>query len=141
MVATVEKYKSMYIYVFFGVLTTAVNIITYLFLTNILNTNYIIANSIAWITSVMFAFFTNKFYVFKSKTNTLGLIIKEASLFTFLRLLSYFLDISLMIFLVDKLDMNDFLSKIIVNVIIIIFNYSFSKRIIFKITKKEVNGK
>ena len=58
--------KKIILYVIFGVLTTIVNLIAYYLFSNIININYLISNAIAWIISVVFAYITNKFFVFNS---------------------------------------------------------------------------
>ena len=58
--------KEIILYVIFGVLTTIVNLIAYYLFSNIININYLISNAIAWIISVVFAYITNKFFVFNS---------------------------------------------------------------------------
>ena len=58
--------KEIILYVIFGVLTTIVNLIAYYLFSNIININYLISNAIAWIISVVFAYITNKFFVFNN---------------------------------------------------------------------------
>ena len=61
------KYKQTILYLIFGVLSTIVNILTYAFCTRNLNIEFLISNWIAWIVAVLFAYITNKFFVFESK--------------------------------------------------------------------------
>ena len=100
-------------------------------LTNLLHVDYRVATSLAWIISVLFAFFTNKKYVFKSEKG----FMKEMLLFFGARLLSYFIDLIGMIFLVEGLATNDTIAKVIVNIIVILVNYFISKWIVFRQTK------
>jgi putative flippase GtrA len=118
-------------YLFFGVLTTLVNFISYIVLTDIFAFHYTAATVIAWIAAVLFAYITNKIYVFKTKGN----ILKELGAFVFFRILSLGLDLGLMILLVSVLHLNDLYSKVIVNIIVVILNYLISKFMIFQ--KKE----
>lgn len=130
------KWINLLLYMFYGAMTTLVNIVCYIISTKIWGINYIVATTISWIISVLFAFFCNKFLVFKSYDVRLPLFFREILLFFLLRLLSYLLDITLMIILVEKLSTEDITSKILTNIIVIILNYLLSKSIIFKVTKK-----
>ena len=121
-------------YTIFGILTTIVNLLTYyLLVLTILNPNIPIqlqiANIIAWIISVTFAYITNKIYVFNNKNKN---IIKEIIKFYSSRLITLFLDMFLMFILVTKLSFNDKIMKIIIAILIIILNYILSKIIVFK---------
>ncbi|WP_369900907.1 GtrA family protein [Bacillus manliponensis] len=122
--------KELISYLVFGVLTTAINIVSYAFLTKIVHMDYLIANTIAWVLSIIFAFVTNKLYVFNQR-ETKG-ILKEFLSFLFFRSLSYILDILMMIALVELLRADDLLAKIVTNIFVILFNYVASKYIIFK---------
>ena len=56
-------------YLVFGVLTTVVNIVVYFLSAELLHINYLISNALAWFLSVLFAYITNRKYVFDSKNN------------------------------------------------------------------------
>lgn len=127
----IDKKNDVIRYIFFGVLTTGINIISYAILTSV-NFDYKIATTLAWIISVVFAFITNKLYVFNSKKMRGTIVIKEFFSFTFFRLLSYFLDIFTMIIAIEYLKLDDLYSKIIANIIVIVFNYFASKYFVFK---------
>lgn len=124
-----NKYKQLISYLIFGVLTTLVNIIVYYLFSSILNINYLISNGIAWIISVTFAYITNKLYVFESDNEN---VILELIKFYISRLTTGVIDIVLMWLFVVIFIVNDMYAKIIVNIIVIILNYIFSKFFIFK---------
>lgn len=124
-----EKYKEIILYLIFGVLTTIVNIASFYILVDILKINWIVSNVAAWILSVLFAYFTNKTYVFESKNSN---IIKEFISFIICRILSLGIDMVFMFILIDLLNVSNLISKIIVNIIVVIANYIFSKFLIFK---------
>jgi putative flippase GtrA len=127
-------------YFVFGVLTTVINILSYSFFTKALTINYKAATLVAWLVSVIFAYVTNKLYVFNSESKTLVQTIKELSSFVMFRVLSVILDLLCMILLVDGLMINDLFAKIITNGLVIIVNFFASKYIIFnKQTHKESN--
>ncbi|MET3210894.1 UNVERIFIED_CONTAM: putative flippase GtrA [Paenibacillus sp. PvR008] len=123
--------KELVNYVVFGVLTTVINLIVYILFTKVLSADYKISITIAWFISIIFAFVTNKLYVFKNDDSRLSLLSKEFFLFCLIRLSSLCLDIILMIILVQNARMNDFLAKIVVNFIVIAVNYLASKYIVF----------
>lgn len=128
------KYKEMINYLIVGGLTTCVSLLTYYLLTfTILNPNIStelqIATIISWIISVLFAFFTNKKYVFESK-NKFNL--KEMISFILSRLSTLFIEMLLMYLLVTICKYNDKIMKIAVQIIVIILNYLLSKFLVFK---------
>lgn len=130
-----NKQKEIINYLIFGVLTTAVNIISFWILDRYVEMDYRIAVTIAWILSVLFAFITNKLYVFNSKKTDLSAVVKELTSFLFFRFLSYLLDLLTMILLVEILLTDSLLAKIIANIFVVIFNYFASKLVIFKPSK------
>ena len=126
------KYKQTILYLIFGVLSTIVNILTYAFCTRNLNIEFLISNWIAWIVAVLFAYITNKFFVFESKEINIKFLIKELSSFVSCRLLSGIIEMILMYIMIRLMSLNDFIVKIITNVVVVILNFIFSKLIIFK---------
>lgn len=130
-----KKHKETILYLFFGIFTTLVNVVSYLFFTRIASFNFIVANSLAWILAVLFAYVTNKFFVFKSVTIEIKFLLGEFLSFVSFRLLSGFIEMIIMYIMIDLLFVNDFIVKIITNIIVIILNYLFSKMIIFKTLK------
>lgn len=126
------KYKEQINYLIFGVLTTVISLVAYYLLTiTLLNPNNAIelgiANVISWIVGVLFAYFTNKKYVFESKDKSKVEFIK----FTSGRLLTLFFDILFMFIFVTKLRFNDKIMKLISNFVVIILNYIISKFFVF----------
>lgn len=130
--ALFAKYKQTILYLIFGVLSTIVNILTYAFCTRNLNIEFLISNWIAWIVAVLFAYITNKFFVFESKKINIKFLIKELSSFVSCRLLSGIIEMILMYTMISLMSLNDFIVKIITNVVVVILNFIFSKLIIFK---------
>lgn len=129
-----NKIKEVIWYGFFGVLTTLVNIISFYFLDKT-GMNVYLNNFIAWFLSVLFAFITNKLYVFNSKSLDKKVVIKEICSFFFFRILSLGIDMAGMYICISLLNIGKMISKIIMNIIVIVANYIFSKIFIFK--KKE----
>ena len=127
-----KKYKELVLYLVFGVGTTVINIIAYYVCAHPLRINTVVSTCVAWVLSVLFAYVTNKIWVFESKGTDVGVIIKEIVSFFSCRLLTGFLDVALMFVFVDVLSFNDMWMKIISNVIVIVLNYVASKLLIFK---------
>ena len=127
-----KKYKESIMYLIFGILTVIINISSYIFITRILKLEILTSNIIAWIIAVIFAYITNKLYVFQSKTRTNKELIKEFSSFVSCRVLSLLLEIILMYIMINIMFINDFIVKIFTNIIVIVLNYILSKIIIFK---------
>ena len=123
------KYKEIINYLFFGVLTTLVNFITYIVFSKIFKIDETVSNAIAWLVSVIFAYITNKIFVFNSTDKK---IIKEMIKFVGCRAFSGILDIVLFFIFVKLLKINDIIAKVVISVIVVILNYIFSKLWIFK---------
>ncbi len=125
-----NRHREVMLYLFFGLCTTLINIFTFSILRTI-GIGLYVSNIIAWIVAVLFAFITNKVYVFekKSKNN----LLKECFSFYWYRLLSFIiLDMGTMFIMVSLLSINETISKIVANILVIVFNYLVSKLIIFK---------
>lgn len=123
------KYKEIIMYLIFGVLTTVVNIAVYYIMANSLQIHYLISNIVAWFLSVLFAYVTNRKYVFESKSNE---IIKEMVSFFGARLATGAMDMVLMWLFVGLHILPAFVAKVITNVIVIVANYILSKLVVFK---------
>lgn len=119
-------------YIFFGILTTAVNVVVYALFYYLFDVENVASTVIAWLVAVIFAYFTNRKWVFKSRNG----VAKEGTGFFLLRGLSEVFDVLVMYAGVDVLKINAMAVKIIANIVVIILNYLFSKLYIFK--KKEI---
>lgn len=127
-----KKYEEVINYLFFGVLATIVNIAVFYLFDTVLDVPYLYANAISIVAAILFAFVTNKLYVFKSQSASKGEAFKEFYLFVGFRLLSGVFDMLSMFILVDFLTINTNVSKIITQFIVVVVNYVFSKWFIFK---------
>lgn len=125
------------LYVVFGAITTLVNILTFQVCFNLLHIETLIANAVAWVLSVLVAYITNKLFVFQSRTTRLGAFAKELGLFFGARLLSFAVDELGIWLMVDVAHLNGLISKIAMNVIVLILNYIFSKWFIFSGKKSQ----
>ena len=127
-----KKYKEIFFYGVFGVGATVINIASYQVFAKILGIPYLVANIFAWILAFIFAFITNKLFVFESKSWSKSVAIKEFSGFLSARLATGVLDTVLMWLFVSVIRMDDTLSKVIINILVIVINYIASKFFIFK---------
>ncbi len=136
-------------YLFFGVLATVVNILCYQFFGLILGEQaYLITNILSWIITVAFAYFTNKLWVFESKSWKFDVIKPEIFSFMLARVFSLVLEEVGLFLLIDILSFKNIglsalgytltgtlIAKIIMQVIVVVSNYIFSKFFIFKNSK------
>ena len=127
-----KKHRETILYLFFGAFTTLVNIVTYLLFTRVILFNFMVANALAWILAVLFAYVTNKFFVFESKRIEIKFLFKEFLSFVSFRLLSGVVEMLIMYVMIDLLFVNDIIVKAFTNIVVIVLNYFFSKMIIFK---------
>ena len=126
-----DHYYSILMYLVMGGITTFINIFVFWLFNSQFGLNYTIANIIAWFFSVLFAYVSNKFYVFESKNTSLKTLTKEVSSFFFFRILSLFMDLLVMFICISLLSFNPLLGKVLANIIVLIANYVFSKFFIF----------
>ena len=124
--------KDIILYLIFGVLTTIINIVIYLFTTRIMGVPVVPSVIIAWTAAVFFAYYTNSRYVFHSKARTFSDMFHEATSFFACRLATGFMDVLIMYIFVDLLAFNDLAIKVISNILVVILNYVASKLLIFK---------
>lgn len=119
-------------YLFVGVATTLVNYIVYYLATRMLHLGTMPGTWVAWVAAVLFGYCANKAFVFKTHcANTLELV-REAASFFAMRLVSLGMESVLMFLTVEVLHFNDLVMKLLVNILVIIANYVFSKMVIFK---------
>ena len=126
------KYKELILYVFFGGLTTLVNWGSYWVLADIFHVPYLWATAIAQILSILFAYVTNRVWVFESRAKGFTAVFWEMVRFFGCRGASFVLDLVCMRVGVGGLHINDKVMKLLSNVIVIIVNYVFSKVFVFR---------
>ena len=124
----VWKYQDIIIYFIVGCLSTFVNLLSYAFY-RLFIPSYLINIVLSWLTSLVFAFFMNRKYVFKSKNNKIK---QEFLSFTISRLLTLGMEILFMYLLVDLIQVNDLIAKVIVQFLVFLANYLFGKFVVFK---------
>lgn len=128
----IEKYWDILSYLFFGVLTTAVNFLVFHPLHYGLQFSATVSNCIAWIAAVAFAFLTNKPFVFKSHDWSAKTVLPELWKFVGCRVGSGVLETVIIGITVDGLCWNGMLMKVLTSVIVVIVNYVGSKLLVFR---------
>lgn len=125
------NWQELFSYIVFGVLTTVVNYIVY-FGGRTLGLDYKVSNVIAWFFAILFAYITNKRYVFKQETKTKEETTKEMISFFGVRVFSLVIDMLAMFVLIELVGFNDFWAKTATQFIVVALNYVFSKVFVFK---------
>ena len=123
--------KEVFFYLLFGGLTTLINIVSY-YICAELGASTPLATTVAFVLSVLFAYVTNRKFVFESRAAGIRPILLEMWKFFSVRIATYFVDLGMMILLVDILTVNKLLSKIAANVVVVILNYVASKLFVFR---------
>ncbi len=127
------EFKEIINYLVFGVLATGVNFISYFIFARVFNIDEVVSSGLSWFCSVVFAYTTNKIFVFDSKTKGKKALLKECVSFFTARIISGILcDVGTFAVMVKVLHINDVISKIVTQVMVVIVNYIFSKFIVFK---------
>ncbi len=127
-----NKYREIIDYIIFGGLTTLVNIVAFFIFETLLGWPYLIANAVAIVLSILFAYITNKLFVFKTRNMTFNENMKEFLKFIGFRLVSGLADMAAMWMLVDLISIDTNIAKLLTQFIVVILNYVFSKLFIFK---------
>ena len=130
-----RKYPDIFSYIFFGGLTTAVNYLVYIPCDQLAHWPAWISQTYAWIVAVLFAYVTNKPFVYKSHDWSAKVVFPEFGKFVLSRLGSGILNVFLMWLTVDMLHWNSLLMMVIVSVLVVIINYITGKIMVF--TKKK----
>ena len=127
------KYKEIINYLIFGGFSTLVNFVSYYIAARFLGIDEVVSSGISWVCAVLFAYITNKIFVFESKKNTLKDVIIEMGSFFCARIISGVLcDVGTFALMVKVFHINDIISKIVTQIMVVIVNYIFSKLIIFR---------
>lgn len=128
----IQHHRDMIVYIFFGVLTTLVNYAAFFALFNIVELSGLLSNIISWAVAVVFAFLTNKPFVFRSNDWSSATLIPELFKFIGCRIGSGLLETGIIFLTVDVLSWNGNLMKILTGILVVILNYFSSKKIVFK---------
>lgn len=127
----IHQYRNAIFYLFFGGLTTLVNWLVYFPLYNWLGFSGAISNGIAWAVAVVFAFLTNKQFVFESHDWSRKAVMPELVKFVGCRIGSGLFETAMIWLLVDLMLWNGNWVKIFVSIIVVLLNYISSKWLVF----------
>ena len=133
-----RKYRELIVYFITGVLTTLVNWAAYALCVRTFGWSVAVSNAVAWVVAVLFAYVTNKLWVFRSFSWEPRLVLKEAALFVSARILTGVFEIVSVPLLVNLgldaslLGVKGMWAKILVSVVVMVLNYVFSKLIVFR---------
>lgn len=130
--ALLRKYREVVLYLFFGGLTTLVNIAAYALFARALAMDVTLSTVVAWVFSVVFAYLTNRKWVFQSRASGSRAVLCEIGAFFGGRAFSGLLDVGIMFLFAQTLGFNDMIVKILSNVLVIVLNYILSKWIVFR---------
>lgn len=136
MITMVDKIRNnkFITYCFFAIITTAINVITYLVFYKFVTNNIIISNIVAYAVSLTAQFIINKNLVFKAGNEK---IIIQIIMFLFVKVVSFSIDSAVLILLHDYLKINNAISKLISNASTTISNYYLNEKLVFKNRKEE----
>lgn len=127
-----KQYIDVILYLVFGVLTTAINVLSYWILAHSFSLSVMTSTVIAWFIAVSFAYITNRKWVFQSNAFSVKDIMKEMFSFFTCRIATGGVDWIIMFVFVDIMGLNDVGIKVLSNIIVIVLNYIASKLVIFK---------
>lgn len=125
------KLKQPILYVIFGGLTTVVNLFIYQ-LAIYFKMPYTLANGLAFIAAVLFAYVTNKHFVFESHAKKLAELLREIGKFFTARIGTFLMETLGLWFMIDLLGMDTSIPKYIMTIAVVVLNYFLSKWYIFK---------
>ena len=123
-----RRHRDMLLYLFFGVLTTAISWSSFYLFFYPLGINELLSNILSWIAAVLFAFLTNRRWVFSQKT---GAFVPEMGRFFASRLTTLCLEELIIFLFVTCLAYHAMAVKILGNILILVLNYILSKYFVF----------
>lgn len=127
-----KRYADVLLYLIFGVLTTIVNYLVYLPVYNLAGFSGAVSNMIAWAVAVIFAFLTNKPWVFKSHDWSRAVVVPELTKFVSCRVASGALETGILLLAVDLLGGDGNVWKLLTSVLVVVLNYFGSKLLVFR---------
>ncbi len=132
-----RKHKEVLLYLFFGGLTTLVSILVFALFYNALGINELVSNVISWVLAVLFAFFTNRVWVFAAPTEGRADFLRQMASFFGGRLATLGVEELILLVFVTWLKLPALPVKIAGQVVVIVLNYIISKCFVFRKKKEE----
>lgn len=127
-----KKYKEVLLYLFFGGLTTVISIGSYAFFDVSMHMDPMVANIFSWILAVLFAYVTNRIWVFENIAKDVKGIIQEMISFFGGRVATLLMEEAVLYVGIKILFMNSIIVKVFAQVLVVIANYIISKLFVFK---------
>lgn len=127
-----KKYEEGINYLIFGFLAFVLNYVLYYLFAGILDIHHLVSTVLSWALTVVFAYWTNRTFVFKSKNKDAKALRDEFASFIGARVATELLEVGLMYLMVDCASLNEYISKFVCQVLVIAANYFLSKLWIFK---------
>lgn len=132
-------FSEIFLYIYIGGLTTIINIVSWNFFFKLID-KFIVSEQVAWkvaegiafVVAVIFAFFADKIIVFKSRSFVPTILFAELGIFISARLVTELINVGLMMFIIDYQKQDPFFGKVVASVVVIVLNYLFSKFVIFR---------
>ena len=131
------RHREVLLYLLFGGLTTVVSIGSFWLCNDVLLLNEHIANTVSWILAVLFAFITNRLWVFQAATNGFGEFVKQLLRFYGGRLATFGVEELILLIFVTWLQFGGLVIKIAAQIVVIFLNYVVSKLFVFKNDKTD----
>ncbi len=132
MIDFLKKYKEQISYLFFGGCTFLVSMISFWFFNSVMKMPETVANIPSNVIAILFAYVTNKLFVFEKKTGDTKDLVKEFLTFIGGRLVTFLLEEGIIFLGVNVLHINGLAVKMIGQVVVIVSNYFISKFLVFK---------
>lgn len=132
-----NKLKKVIIYGVSGVITTLISFITFKIFLDYLNMQYILAFSLSWICAVTFAFVSTRKQVYESKAENKKEISGEYLRFIIGRIITYIVNLTLLVIAVEAFGFDEFYSNVVITVIVIILNYFIGDLMINKLKRRK----
>ena len=127
-----KKQNELVSYLIFGLATTLVSMIVYGVCNSAFEMHYLVSNIVSWVVAVLFAYITNKMFVFKTRGMGFAQLKREFVLFISARLASLLIEEIGLFVLVGIMEWGEIGGKLIMQIVVIVLNYFFSKLVIFK---------
>lgn len=126
-----QKQKEALLYLFFGGLAFVLNIAVFALLSNVFHLDPLLGNVISWIITVLFAFYTNRIWVFQAPTTTRKEFFQQLASFFSGRIVTLLIEELLLGIFITWLQSPEIPVKVIAQVVVIVLNYVISKLFIF----------
>ncbi len=127
-----ERHKEKLLYVFFGGLTTVVSLVSFWLVDRVMAQNEHVANLVSWILAVLFAFVTNRIWVFGARTEGLAAFVRQLLSFYGGRLATLGIEEALLLIFITWLQFDSMIVKIAAQIVVLILNYIVSKLLVFR---------